>query len=104
MPTIADQMQERMDSRPDKNTLAWWESQFTEVAKGYRGLTHAANLLLAEIEDRDDVVNKMHLRLEDQVKELQEAKAAIGKLQAEFVEFCENSRKAYAELRTKIKS
>lgn len=102
MPTISEQMKERMDSRPDEHTLAWWQEQFTEVAKGYRGLTHAVNLVLVEEEDRNAKVEELRKLVEAQAKEIQEAKAAIGKLQAEILKYRETARKAYSDLKQKL--
>lgn len=105
MTTLKEQMQERMDSRPDKHTLAWWNEQFTEVAKGYRGLTHAVNLVLHEIEDRDRTLKAMQTRADLQGEILEESLAAIGKLQAEVAELAETiekARDAYSDLRKKI--
>ena len=100
--TISEQMKERMDSRPDTHTLAWWNEQFTEVAKGYRGLTHAVNLVLVEEEELNAKMEGLRKLVETQAKKLQEAESAIGRMQVELAEFREKSRKAYSELREKM--
>lgn len=103
--TIQEEMKARMESRPDKHTLAWWDDQFETVAKGYRGLTHAVNCVLAEVEDRDSQVKKLAALVESWTEELDAAKAAIGKLQAEVTTLKETvgkAREAYAELKKRI--
>lgn len=98
MTTLREQIQERMDSRPDKHTLAWWDEQFANQAKATRGAAHAVNLALAEIEDQSEVVKA-------QGKALREAQSAIGKLQAEVVhlkELLEKAREAYTDLKDRL--
>lgn len=107
MTTMKEQMQERMDQRPDAQTLAWWDSMLSEVASGYRGLTHAVNLVLAEIEDRDTAVKALRERVEVQADMLHRANVEIGKLQAEVTllqESMEKAREAFAELKKKADS
>lgn len=106
MTTLQEQIESRMDSRPDKHTLAWWHEQFTEVAKGYRGLTHAVNLALAEIEDRDASVKKLQANSVVHLALIEQAEAKIGKLQGEvtqLAEAMEKARGAYAELKQKLR-
>lgn len=45
--SLASQLKESIDSRPDKYTLAWWESRFEEHLKAYYGATHLINLSVA---------------------------------------------------------
>lgn len=106
MPTLKELMQERMDSRPDKHTLAWWQDQFEQVAKGYRGLTHACNRVLADNEDQFKNIQTLVKAVTRIDLDLQEANAKIGQLQAELTELKETmdkAREAYAELNKKIK-
>ena len=106
MTTLHEKMQERMDQRPDAATLAWWDERYTEQAREIRGLIRACNLVLAEDEDRDAAVKKLHARVDIQGEELHEANAKIGKLQADVTllkETVQKSRDAYAELKKKVK-
>ncbi len=107
MTTIEDKMQERMDQRPDQHTYAWWQDQFEQVVRGYRGLTHACNVVLARIEDRDAAAKELREELRVQGNALREAKVAIGELQAEMTKTSAalvGSREAYRELRDKVNS
>jgi hypothetical protein len=82
---LSDELQKRLDQKPDQWTLAWWEERFQEVLKGYRGATHGINRSLAEYEDackaigelRQSVTKTLEKILEDQ----QADRAKIGELQ-----------------------
>ena len=104
MTTLEQQVQERMDQRPDKHTLAWWDSRFDQIVDGYRGLTHATNLVLAQDEDRGVTIADLKKQVESLTQELHETKAAVGKLQADFTESMSKVRDAYAELKKKADS
>ncbi len=98
-------MQSRMDQRPDRYTLKWWEEQFANQAKATRGATHAMNLVLAEIEDLDSTVKDMKKQVDAHAQEIHVANVEIGKLQAEVTllkETMDKSRDAYSELKKKI--
>lgn len=69
--------QQRMASRPDTWTLAWWRQQMGEVVQGYRGATHAINRAIAELEDLA-VLRERCERLE---QEAAKDRAKIGELQ-----------------------
>lgn len=99
MESMAEEFRKREDVKPDQWTLKWWDERFTNQAKATRGATHACNLVLAEIEDIDAAVKKLHARVDSQTEEIHEASVAIGKLQ----EAMEKSREAYAELKKKVK-
>lgn len=97
-------MQARMDSRPDAETLAWIDSRFDQVVDGYRGLTHACNLVLARIEDRDAKEKAQEKRIESLEEKLHEVQVLIGKLQAEFTKSIHKQRVAYSELKKQVDS
>ena len=98
MTTIQEQMEERLASRPDKETLAYLDSRFDECVDGYRGLTHACNRLLAQMADQDAAVKKLEVLVKAQAQDIHAASVAIGKLQ----DSVQKARDAYAELRKKV--
>ena len=105
MTTMNEQMQDRMQERPDAATLAWWREQFFDQAKATRGAIHAMNRTHAEIEDQNATVARMGEYLEKLTKRVADAEATIGKLQAEVTllkESMEKAREAYSELRKQI--
>lgn len=100
MKSMAEEFKKREDMKPDQWTLAWWRNQFEEVAKGYRGATHAMNLVLARLEDRDAEVKELQTQLRYYAEGFHEVKVAIGKLE----ESMEKSREAYSELKKQVAS
>jgi chromosome segregation ATPase len=106
MTTLQEQMKQRMAERPDATTLAWIDDRFEQVNKGYRGLTHACNVLIAEVEDHTDFVKSLQGQVNSLAEGLHEAQAAIGLLQAEVVELqglMQKAREAYAAMRKETK-
>ncbi len=78
--------EELKNRKPDVHTLEWWNSQFQEVLKGYRGATHAMNKVAAENEDlvkrNAELQAKFIAAIEAQAEEMKADRAKIGELQA----------------------
>ena len=45
--SLTEELKHRMDSRPDKYTLAWSEKRFGELTQAYRGACHSLTLAVA---------------------------------------------------------
>lgn len=94
------ELQKRLDQAPDQWTLAWWNQQFQEVLKGYRGATHAVNRSLTEMEDAQAHIKSLHGRIEALTAQAEADRAKIGELQsrvdrmAEFLTKVKQEKKA----------
>lgn len=87
-------MSEELKARkPDVHTLEWWNSQFQEVLKGYRGATHSMNKLSAENEDLSrqnaDLRAKLQAWSQANAEERKVDRAKIGELQARVEKMAE---------------
>lgn len=86
---ISKELQERLDTVPDRFTVAWFRSEMEEIKKAYRGSSHAVNICIAEYAE----LWKRHDSLEEHYRSVQgqldAANAVIGKLRAELVEMRE---------------
>ncbi len=81
--SLAAQLKESIDSRPDKYTLAWWESRFEEQLKAYHGANHSINLAVANTRENAARLATVQEMLAVFRTELDAAAATIGSLQAE---------------------
>ena len=102
MSTLKEQMQARLDARPDKETLAYLDSRFDQVVDGYRGLTHAANLVLAEVEDRAATINDLKSQIDAQAAEIHDLRVSLGELQSEDTETFGKMREAFSALQKRV--
>lgn len=103
--SFTEQFQEVADTKPDKFTLAWWQSQWEEVQKGYRGASHGINSCRADYADCQEAIKRMQQQCEALEKQRDETAAEIGRLQAKVMDVeasIEKARMAYAELRDKL--
>lgn len=78
----SDEFQKRQDSKPDTWTLAWWEKQFAEVLKAYRGATHAMNIANANYESLMKAIEECRTWLASMDEAAKADRAKIGELQA----------------------
>ena len=78
MSDMSEELQKRLDQKPDIHTLAWWNSQLQEIKKVYSGACHATNCVLAENED----ARKLLKELTERVAAIEADRAKIGELQA----------------------
>lgn len=78
----ADELQKRLDQKPDQWTLAWWNQQFQECLKGYRGATHAVNRSLAEMEDAQAAITALKAQIAVLEADREADRAKLGELQA----------------------
>ena len=82
MSDLADELEKRMAQKPDKWTLSWWHEQFSEVLKGYRGASHAANCAIAEFADAHKAIEELRLKCQSLEEGRYADQAKIGELQA----------------------
>lgn len=81
MTDLSSEFRERLASKPDQWTLAWWEERFQEVLKGYRGATHGINRSLAEYEDASKAIGELRQAVTAILDGQQADRAKIGELQ-----------------------
>ena len=93
------ELESRMETRPDRHTLAWWREQWAEVHRGYRGVTHAVNRCLADYESADERIQELGRRVQALGEQLQESQAEIGRLHAELEEKLDRVREVYQQLK-----
>ena len=79
-----EEFPKRENERPDQWTLAWWNEQFAEVLKGYRGASHAVNRAIADYADTGATVQELQQRCDALNREATTDRAQLGKLQAEL--------------------
>lgn len=79
---ISEELQKRLNQKPDQWTLAWWEERFQEVLKGYRGATHGINRSLAEYEDACKAIGELRSAVTQLQQDREADRAKIGELQA----------------------
>lgn len=92
--SLSDEFQKRQEQTPDRFTLAWWQEQFAEVNKGYRGATHGINRALADYADCSKAIEELRQRCDTLERERNEAFSKIGELQAEMA----SDRKEFEKL------
>lgn len=97
--TIDERIRNRADQRPDRDTLAWWHDQHEQIVTAYRGLTHACNVLIAEMEDLTEKVNELRGDMKAVKEEQRRVSAEIGRIN----EAVEGAREAFTELNKKVK-
>lgn len=83
---VKDEFDKRMDAKPDKWVLAWWDEQFRDVLKAYRGATHAINRSLADYEGACSAIEELRQRCEALERDRQEDRAKLGAQEASLVE------------------
>jgi len=83
---ITDEFEKRQAEKPDKYTLAWWNSQYAEVHKAVRGATHAIHLALADNEDLGKSLREALGRIASLETAAEGDRAKIGELQAKLAE------------------
>ena len=99
MNDLSSEFRERLASKPDQWTLAWWEERFQEVLKGYRGATHGINRSLAEYEETCKAIGELRQAVQGILDGQQADRAKIGELQgrvdriAEFLNKQKNGMK-----------
>ncbi len=82
--SLTEELKHRMDSRPDKYTLAWWEKRFDELIQAYRGACHSINLAVANTRDNETKLAKFGERIEQLERENINLKADIGEMLSEI--------------------
>jgi hypothetical protein len=101
MTTLNELIEKRKAETPDRHTLAWWEDQLAEVRKGYYGNTHMVNKLIAELEDKEEAIKHLEVKIGYLESHQIAAEAAIGSLQkmvAELSNSMDKCREAYRSL------
>lgn len=96
--TISEEFQKRQQEKPDTWTLSWWRSEFQELLKAYRGLSHALSLALAELKD----VGELRDRIQTLESDREADRAKIGELQGTIQTLTVRVEKM-AEFLTKLK-
>jgi hypothetical protein len=102
MTSIQEQMKERMNSRPDEYTIAWWQRQMGEVTKGYRGATHFMQIMSNENADLHAALKELKEFATNTALDLSKIEAKVGELQAEMTKLQEalkKAREAYGALK-----
>jgi hypothetical protein len=84
--SITEEFQKRLNDKPDKFTISWWNEQFQEVLRAYRGINHGTNCVLVYNED----LAKANKELREKIAVMEAAaeldRAKIGELQTSLVE------------------
>lgn len=99
--SLTEELKHRMDSRPDKYTLAWWEKRFDELIKAYHGACHSINLSVANGRDTDTRQRKSDERIEQLERENMNLKADIGEMLSEIAAMKERIEKMAQWAKTK---
>lgn len=93
MSTMGERMKDRMNEKIDPDILRYWESRFDQCVGGYRGLTHATNVLISETADQSDIVKQLMHSVSVLSKDVAEMHATIGELKADAVKRDEREAK-----------
>lgn len=80
---LAEELKQSIHSRPDKNTLAWWEGRFQEILQAYKGATHSINLSVANTRDNEARLKTFSEMLETFRGEQDAVRADMGEVMAE---------------------
>ncbi len=83
--SLAEELKASIHSRPDPNTLAWWERRYQEVLQAYKGASHSINLAVGNTRDNEARLKTFTEMLENFKNELSDIRADLGALQAENV-------------------
>ncbi len=78
---IKDEFEKRMNDRPDAWTLSWWDEQFKDLLKAYRGATHAINRSIADYHGANSAIEEIRQRCEALERGRQEDRAKMGEMQ-----------------------
>lgn len=81
--SLADDLKASIHSRPDPNTLAWWERRYQEVLQAYKGASHSINLAVGNTRDHEARLKTFAEMLETFKTELRDFRADLGELQSE---------------------
>jgi hypothetical protein len=81
MTNLTEELKQRLDSRPDQWTLAWWNEQFQEVLKGYRGANHGINRALADYEEAYKEIKELRELVQSLARHREDDRAKLGELQ-----------------------
>ena len=81
--SLAEAHKERLAKQPDAWTYAWIKSQLEEFTACYRGVCHALNLAVSNMQDYSERVDRLEKRLEAVEAENKLLMAQMGELQAE---------------------
>lgn len=81
--SLAEELKQSIHSRPDKNTLAWWEGRFQEILQAYKGATHSINLSVANTRDNEARLKTFSEMLETFRGEQDAVRADMGEVMAE---------------------
>ena len=93
--SLSEQLKERLNTRPDPNTMAWLRKQYVECHDAYRSVSHVAALAHA---NSLKVIDRLAALEADRVKtsaEIESLRAMIGELK----ETIDKSREAWRKLR-----
>lgn len=96
---LKEELKKRAEERPDKWTLAWWDEQFEEVRKAYRGATHAINLSIARCEDVCRGIDEVQERIRVAEQEREADRAKLGALTARVERMAEFLNELKAQLK-----
>jgi hypothetical protein len=81
--SLADELKASIHSRPDKNTLAWWEGRFQEILQAYKGASHSINLAVGNTRDNEARLKTFAEMIENFKGELDAVRCDMGEIQAE---------------------
>lgn len=81
--SLADDLKASIHSRPDANTLAWWERRYQELLQAYRGANHSINLAVANTRDNEARLRTFAEMIEEFKNELHGFRADIGSVLAD---------------------
>lgn len=81
--SLSDELKQSIHSRPDKNTLAWWEGRFQEILQAYKGATHSINLAVANTRDNEARLRTFAEMIETFRGEQDAVRADMGEVMAE---------------------
>lgn len=81
--SLAEELKASIHSRPDPNTLAWWERRFQEILQAYKGASHSINLSVANTRDNEARLKTFSDLLNEFRSEILNMRADIGGLLSE---------------------
>ena len=80
--SLSEQLKDRLNTRPDPNTMAWLRKQYTECHDAYRSVSHVAALAHTNSLKLTDRLTSLEHAISQKDSEITELRALIGELTA----------------------
>ena len=80
--SLSEQLRERLNTRPDPNTMAWLRKQYVECHEAYRSVSHVAALAHGNSLRVIDRISALEAAMGQKDTEIMALRALIGELTA----------------------